>query len=815
MVRRFTSALKDAIVPRALEEIALFRTLALRTQLMRSSFDTLVAAGFSGASVLRNDSLPPCGLADTCPWNRLATHIAVAGNNTLAKYNVSITLSDMPALDALFDRGSELSLLVEEGVAKWIGACLFLGLIGTPLIPNGVFASLTDDETRLIYEALVDSLLLIAHPTGLYSAAQAVGARAAVDGVCAFLRQEWFDKFKSAAFDLLAHEYANTTYLVVCGPSGARCRWQWGGGAAASVALLTTLLSVDLKEESNLNSLFLEKNAARRFNTNTHCLQLLSSTPASACDYRDYVARDGGLLEPAVLWLHANTLDVLDEVELLSRFAAQPLDTQAFFADLACSLAQSMFVAYPSTTSFNDDYLISYVNLYKEPALTHTFTVENMQELGWAQFGCGGITKAVHQVRSITQLRRNAMWDFSDADYVSAMAEYSTWATTQGFPQAALYDVFEARDMLTTLACGDANCRELKKSLSDTSFTFVGDGTTFVNGVGRAGETAFILENNQATFTCSHPFESICTILNRNYVSSFDQCKNVELLYLDCTFQVFLKNYWATACDLFQTTITNPSTGIACDENAVLTHKHPYRKLLGNIMNRMMTSLTVKLVMQTGLVCFSQTACAFNTGGAFITTTVNKLLFDGMSDPLVIRYLNLRYLKETVSFSCLGNPLSACGKANYACDKRGIRLTWRTGHLDLNVDTDKALYFASEFYFDSNGELLDFTARNFAAFSVMNPIFALYPAWTSNDTEFLKSYQCEGRVFYGPDSLFQSCLTTVDSGSVISDNVGKLVAFKGNSSIGSQGGNLSVAVRGSIDVHEQQTPLLWYPTYPS
>jgi hypothetical protein len=67
-------------------------------------------------------------------------------------------------------------------------------------------------------------------------------------------------------------------------------------------------------------------------------------------------------------------------------------------------------------------------------------------------------------------------------------------------------------------------------------------------------------------------------------------------------------------------------------------------------------------------------SCDYEDGGLFTTTTVRKLLFEGFTDPSLLRFFNLLYEKDGISFECAHQPFDLCGNRNYYCDDSGVNL---------------------------------------------------------------------------------------------------------------------------------------------
>lgn len=58
----------------------------------------------------------------------------------------------------------------------------------------------------------------------------------------------------------------------------------------------------------------------------------------------------------------------------------------------------------------------------------------------------------------------------------------------------------------------------------------------------------------------------------------------------------------------------------------------------------------------------------------FATTTVRKLLFNGYTEPSVLKYLNLKLEKSSIRFECREQPYDICGEQLFDCITPGLVL---------------------------------------------------------------------------------------------------------------------------------------------
>ena len=129
------------------------------------------------------------------------------------------------------------------------------------------------------------------------------------------------------------------------------------------------------------------------------------------------------------------------------------------------------------------------------------------------------------------------MWRFGEDKYYTFFLEYSSWAVKQGFPQAWIYSVDDARLLLHTLADRSKFGYEFRKLIVYQSTTLIGDGVHYINGVGAVGETTFILEANLNSFLCDGNNSNACFLANIVRGSNVGNCTFVEKLYTDCVYQ--------------------------------------------------------------------------------------------------------------------------------------------------------------------------------------------------------------------------------------------------------------------------------------
>jgi hypothetical protein len=277
-------------------------------------------------------------------------------------------------------------------------------------------------------------------------------------------------------------------------------------------------------------------------------------------------------------------------------------------------------------------------------------------------------------------------------------------------------------------------------------------------------------------------------------------------------------------CTGFQTAASSSTQGILCDQSEVYSQPHPYKKRLGNIVFRMLWASTVDLELLDGLWCSSKETCQFKDGGMFATTTARKLLFEGYTEPSVLKFLNLKHYHDDIGFECEKDPYDICGKREHKCTSSGLVLTLPDGGRKLlrYGNTSNEEYFAPYFVVTNESELLwpfaiDADVAQYGREKmqlvnytrVRNPHFAMYPGWMANDTAYQKHYQCQKRFMGGTPDQFNSCYDTLYTGRDALNKTLDIKFLHGNDTIYPFGnGTQSIAVDGS-SISNQLAPEQW------
>ena len=87
----------------------------------------------------------------------------------------------------------------------------------------------------------------------------------------------------------------------------------------------------------------------------------------------------------------------------------------------ACNVSSLLFGVFVESTSFADQFAVSYINNRKEKELSHVFTSDDWSDLGYAQWGSGAITYAISRVNQFIRLNEMVC---GSLDRLIIMAKY-------------------------------------------------------------------------------------------------------------------------------------------------------------------------------------------------------------------------------------------------------------------------------------------------------------------------------------------------------------------------------------------------------
>jgi hypothetical protein len=577
--------------------------------------------------------------------------------------------------------------------------------------------------------------------------------------------------------DLYQEEFVSTSSAVTCEPLGGKCVYQFGAAKAAYESVydsipthvINDLVSATTMVGSNPVSMLFDKNFVAWYNSYMYCknhfLQgeveiVQDSNGCTSSNPNAYT--DGRFVMAAGMWGSEQIVSGLDREFQLDSFNeavvnnASALIKENEYIYRACNFSHLLFEIFRESTDFTDDYVIAFLNEKKEPEMTNTFVKGDWIDLAHAQFGSGAITYALATVRSIKQIVRDGMWYFGPTNFYEQNIEFSSWAILQGYPYSFLRSIPDSKLLLEALANRDEFGLQFRLDIVDSATTYEGNGQDFINGVGAIGDRAFTLKNFNARFICDGIYSSICDVLDDTLTSSAAQCQYINQEYSDCLYQQLLGSAFVVNCEIFESSISDPTDGIQCDENSIFGSPHPVILKRGSVLYNMLYSLTFSLVIKSGLWCNSFYDCGFTDGGMFIDTTARNLLFEGVSDPTYFKYYNMKLLTKNIQFYCVEDPTDICGKPRFNCNEKGVYISLPGVAEPFKMafnDTPADYFFAPYLEIASTGEMLWEHSINPEAVAraavvkanqsiewitqIVNPHYALYPTW-NNDHELNK-----------------------------------------------------------------------------
>jgi hypothetical protein len=717
----------------------------------------------------------------------------------------SVTDAEIPHAKYLFmDNTTEYSFLnYEEGLTGYLGlAWALYDTYATQYIdfnnPDGhTMFNMTEAANLLARRA--DLLATRAFGSG-YTPDQGKGAEILIKNVAQYLAKIFnkVDSFGSANCpyrQMVYTEFANTSEPVICNVHGMLCVWQYGymvenygSEYILDQTAVHDFVSIERKLNTNPNNLAYLGNTVPWYNVWVYHNKVLGQNMTDACYDLEYSYNDALVTRPAGLYALQNEESSTNSTYLQFVYKQLTASEKENVFNAVTNISYLMFEAYPKLTAFHDYYVIRFINKYKEAEMTHHFTEGNWKEIGWAQWGGGFITELLTEVRTVYQVNRDGMWHWGAQDFWDGLMEYGAWCIKVGFPQAYIYDPYEARDVLIALADKSASGVAFRQHLVYTGTTFVGDGVAehYINEVGDIGEYAFTAEANRGNFSCPDSlYNGACEVLNVFYTSSAQNAYAVDAIFEKCKVEYQTANPYIqdlSLCERFETSMTSPQQGIQVSETDVAGNPHPYTKSRGNVLYEMLFSLTTDLKIKSGLWCPNFDGCPYAWGGLFTSVKVRQVLFEGFTEPSVLRYLNMRYEEDSVSFSCVENSEGECGKEILRCNEAGVYLhlpggqskilsyslnskdEYFTPYIEIVAGTNEILY---QYHMNESVVARYFEATSDSSLEILkirNPFWAAYPAWHSTDVDFQKFHQCLKRTYFGMPNKFLSCRDMLNTG---------------------------------------------------
>jgi hypothetical protein len=560
----FTEAVKATLVSTALKEVYQFRINMQGLKLVNSTISYLLSHNYTLYQIVDQPTVwTHCGLdqygVNGCPF--ILNN--VYGN--IKSENNSIPLSLYPSLIPFFNSSLPiLNLLNETNFARWIAISWYYGYL--PFNSVNGFTTITKEEVySLFFNEILDDYARVNYDVSsatLLTSLQRKVLIAGIRSIAKFLGSVYLLPTSflvtSVCTSLTYKEFTSTSSPVICDPTGAKCIWQYGymkeyhgstlttHNGEMTLPLIQSIIDLSTELSTNPNNFYKDLNAAPYYNAYLYCNNIFPYSKPNLklqCTDLGYTFQDGITNKPAGLWGADNGISSVNFTNLLVNYRKVDESIKLNYFYLSCNLSQLVQDVYRTSTSFHDIYVIRYLNKYQDSSLNYTFTVGNWSDLGIAQWAGGFITDSIMSVRTIQQVKRNGMWRIGDRKYYEYFPEYSSWSILQGYPNAWLYSIEEARLLLNTLARNDNIGTAFRRHIMYTGSTFIGNGSKIIREVGEPGDVTFIAENYFASFECSKtPVSKVCDILDVRFTSSAADCAFIEDMYKECTREQLFHN---------------------------------------------------------------------------------------------------------------------------------------------------------------------------------------------------------------------------------------------------------------------------------
>eukprot|EP01031_Cornospumella_fuschlensis_P028812 gene28812-34780_t len=875
----FLEAVRAHMVARAYKEIYLFRIDMAVGQMLITAYNYMrTDLNLTNEQIaLISTAVPDCGLA---VYGVLPTvNCPLAPQSFFTSLRLPTMLdSDIPSRSFLFDPSNDIAVTnTSYGLPRFLGLAFFYGYVD--FNSKAGYTMVNSTTLQLVENEFIAKLGFLQWGKYNLTENERAGCKLALQAVANQLGKGFLTVYRSNPV-VIQNVYIefNTTYEpVICAPMGEKCLYQYGymqqqrGGSLFPLnsPLIRSLIDISTEVSTELNNFYKDLNAPRWYNVYLYYYDVLGAGgPAGnigqggpgydgqggswymQCTNLADTIESATFTQPAGLWGSFRSISAVNRTALFALYRQVPAAEKALYFDLATNLSTLIQRVYRNATDFHDNFVINFVNKNRDNNLTHVFTVDKFEELGIAQWAGGFTTHALAFVRTTKQIVRDGMWNFGLDKYYEYYLEYASYCVIQGFPSGWIYDMEEARKILDLLSSNTVKGLEFRRHIMYTGSTFIGDGINYENDIGDIGEITFTREANLGNFLCDdHPENAEeCTILAENITSSARQCAYVQNLYAICINQfTFQSNGWIDInnCRAFETSTTSPDLGIQCDSINVFGKSHPYKKSRGNVIFQMLYTMAYKIVMWDKLWCdydysrSSTAICSYEKGGMFTTTKVKNVLFEGFTDPSVVKYMDLKHsLLNNISFRCVEDAYDVCGVKNYACSDAGVLIAFpnnSTFLMKYNA-TEYDHFFTHEFSVtDSTYNLIwpystdskiETISRNLAAAvengnvsyhnvyrgllanssdaryeeeylekyadvtevtTFRNFFWTAYPAWNNyfggQNEAFLKYYQCQNRILFGNINQFVDCFYEVYTGRDDFTRVLDLKRYYGNETI--------------------------------
>uniref|UniRef100_A0A7S1XWL1 Uncharacterized protein n=2 Tax=Phaeomonas parva TaxID=124430 RepID=A0A7S1XWL1_9STRA len=764
----FVDSVKNALLPLAMQDVYNYRKMYQLPNLLTMAKDLLEAQGIDAAAALlrdHNDDEYTCApvnvlYQDYCPWG---TAVSVLYAGTVRRLDDALYLDAIEA-DALLNGtgGFPTFFDVPEGIHLWIAAGFHYGLLDNEL-------NVYPDDAEAAMEELSAAFAGLGACTG-------DECEAKVYGLCLHLFNIW--KFGNYIDDWVVSEYLNPPAdTPICSVDHSTCDYSPPASLIERTnhELASLIMSTTNADNSNDLSIYVPANWDMYGDIQKVC-KMEAAGDDTSCEN----------MEDETYYRNEYFPELLKEGHQLSAnySALYAHWTIEDYRDLTCDWIDFFFTTFREDWGWYQDQLVFWLNDNVADA-SYNFTVDTIPDLGYAQWGTGGVTYALYGVRSVRNVKRQGIWIWGSAEYQESFIEFGARASKRAYPHN-MFSIAESMTVLRMMANTSDAAQNYRAHVMRASTTVEGDGENFTNGVGAVGDVAFVEENPGGNFTYLYTdpyFTAVYDAVSVVAQSDPVECEALETMYYDCLNRITEGNTYLTRCDSWQTILSNPAYGIQCDPNQIVGLPHPQPLSRGNILSHLMEDMTYEVIFRAEqLICLDTGDCDYMRGGLYTNQKVRNILFDGYVDPVVLRIVNTELLAHDLQMVCnhdrtLGTSDFCVPIADNDCTDLGINITVRsTGeHVYTFSRTENPhAWFANEFTVDVLGD------RNV---TVRNPAFALHRGGLSKNITFQKKMDCDSQYMHSTSAVFSGCETRVHTGRGDLDRINKYEFFKGNSTM--------------------------------
>eukprot|EP00903_Cladosiphon_okamuranus_P017641 g16248.t1 len=409
------------------------------------------------------------------------------------------------------------------------------------------------------------------------------------------------------------------------------------------------------------------------------------------------------------------------------------------YREQVCGIASNIFGSWVGDSTWLDHVIVGHINASVFELTGYKLDGDSIEDLGYVQWTTGAITVALLGLQTLGTIAHNGIWRFMEESRHILGPELATQVAIAGYSDMGGVAVDSGKALLDILAEDSVEADQFRSKFID-----------------------------------------LHSWLDTSFMSSPEQCYVLEGFYERCLDKKADGEEWPTNCEFFQTIISNTVTGIECDATRIYDNAHAYPKKPGNVVAAFMQRLALEEVLKKDhLLCDDPDDCDYAKGGYFTTQRARDVIFEGYTDSLTVKLMNKGLSARNLTIRCsvpsvvrwdmYCNPLY-----DGDCTYTGFEVVHDTYGTVLEVNrtgSSRHLWYSAELSLPHDLGSID------------NPIFAVYPGGHWANETFQKYADCEKRTLQGEAGLWNSCDTTIETGSDKPERIGRTTQYYGNDSL--------------------------------